>query len=167
MIYEVFAHDVVFFEQSINTNIKPVLVDQFLLLTSLPDTNIKVQRLQSTLHLIHLPTIVRDFNVATSNALTFIQSTLPRVTNVNVFHSLPIMHNYVKHDKFPLVKSQLVLQQSITIFKCHGIYSNLGLTQQIELEVTKNLSIQSQLNIDSNVVSFIPSKYWYSYVVNL
>lgn len=165
MIYEVFAHAVMYFEQSINTNIKPVSVDQFLLLTSLPDTNIKVQRLQSTLHLVHLPTVVRDFNVDVENQITFTQSTLPRVTNVSVFHNFPVVHNYTNEDKFPLVRSNLTLQQTVEVFKCNGIYSDLLLTQDIGLEVTRNLSVNSQLNIDSNVVSFIPSKYWYSYDV--
>lgn len=167
MIIEAFALDVLFFQQSVESNIKAFTIEHRVVLSDAVVQNYHVQGLSSSLHLAHVAEVSRLTHCEASSILTLSQDTHPRVFVENINQTLFVWHEAVSEDQFPLTVSQLTVLQSVDVVDAKGAYDTLELRQEVGLQHTRVLTVNDTLTVQSNVNGYLPSYYFQSIEVVL
>lgn len=167
MIIDAFAFNFLTFVQGTNTNIKGCVVEHALVLSQDLDQNFEGESVVDRLYLSQLVKVVKTLNLGVAQALTFSQSSLPRVTDEDVFQFLTIQDSAVLESKWPSVTSTLTLTQAATALLAKGASNTLTLIQEVTVNVIRNLEVAQTLVMSQNGRAYKPDYYWTSFPITV
>lgn len=167
MIIDAFAFNLLTVVQGANTNIKGCVVEHALVLSQAIDQNFEGESVRDLLYLSQLVTVVKTLNLGAAHALTFSQSSQPRVTDEEVFQFLSIQDSAVLESQWPRVTITLTLTQEATGSVAKAAYNTLTLTHEVTLSVTRSLSVTNTLTFGQNARGYLPDYYWTSFPITV
>lgn len=129
--------------ESIETNLYPYSLDQFLILQQIIAANC-------------------DKDLEISHTLTMTQSMLPRVLIESVSDFLFAWQEPIAESHAPLEISSLTLAQQVDQTNAKFAESELALTQEIVVVWDKTLEVEQTLTMYSSVTGHLPSRFWSS-----
>lgn len=152
-----------FFSQSLDSNIKGFNIETSIILTDSIDQNYSVQELPSTIHLIHLAKLVKTTNLNLTSNLSLTNLAYKKVIILSAENRLIFINNETDY-KFGN-SQKLTIAENAVVNISKGNYSNLELTQSLQLSITRNLSVSQSFISSSNVTGYLPSQYWHSFSI--
>jgi hypothetical protein len=164
-IHELFAFNLLILDQSANTNIKGLYVEQIVGLTQTVRQNIEGRTVHGALYLSHKVDVAKTIKRTVAHSLSMAQGAKPRVIDRTVYQFLSIQQDVQNLTKWPLVRSQLNLTQEAEYILAKGTYSALALTHTVVVKVTRNLSVSHTLVMESAARAYLPDYYWTSFPI--
>lgn len=165
MIYDLIAFDPLILGQSANTNIKGASVITPLVLTQAVDQNFESDLVSDRLVFAQRVAVVKRLNKTVAHSLALSQDRHHRATPVTAFQFLSIQDQATIEDQWPLVHHVLTFTQTAAVEVAKGTYSTLVLTQSVQLNVTRNMTVSHTLVMESVSRVFVPSYYWTGFPV--
>lgn len=166
-VLDAVASNVLLLTDSVTSNIKGLTVSHQIILVQQVDKNLKPQHPASVIRLDHLVEVQKTIALAASNTLVLTQTAYPRTLLIEVQQQLFVWQDMFDDPLAPLVTSHLSLTQSAIASVAKGVYDTLVLTQSVHVEKTLNIAVPQTLVMHSNVVGYLPDKYWSSYPITV
>lgn len=163
MIIEAAAVSVLFMDQTIESNIKGLTVEQTLSLSQTIECNIIPQQLSSFLNLQQLALCGKTISRALGNTLTMITEAQPRVSVIEVEQALLAWSDIANETQWPLVTQTLVMTQSAVCVASKHTHSELVLSQTVTVSVTYSREVVQEVPIISEATAYLPKHCWYAY----
>lgn len=167
MIIDAFAFNFLTFVQDVNTNIKGCVVEHALVLSQAIDQNFEGESVRDLLYISQLVTVVKTLNLGVAQALAFSQGTVPRSFDEEAFQFLTIQDSAVLETQWPAVTSTLSLTQVAEALLAKAAYDTLTLTQEVTVNVTRNLEVAQTLVMSSQGRAYKPDYYWTSFEITV
>jgi hypothetical protein len=167
MIIDAFAFNLLTLDQATNTNIKGLVVSQFLGVAQIVDQNFEGESARDLLYLSQLVRVVKTLNLGVAHTLAFSQTPRPRVSDEEAFQFLSIQQSVVLESKWPSVTQPLTLTQVAVALLAKAAYNTLTLTQEVTVNVTRNLGVTQTLTMVSQGRAYLPDYYWTSFEITV
>lgn len=153
-----FVSQFVILEDSTTTNLKSLSVSHSLILSESLHQNLMPVDGANNLHLHDIAHVVKTQNLVASNAITFSMDAQPRVSMLDVEHSLLLWH-LLKREVGPSTNA-LVLSQSVTVVPSKATNSSLVLTDVATVTVVRNRSVLQTVGLSHYVNVYKPARDW-------
>ncbi len=157
MIYTRFVGNYLALDQALSSNIKAFVVEHFLSLTDSVSQNLSGQTLSNSLNLAQVVRVAKTLNLAVSNSIAFTQYTHPRAIFQSVSQILVIAQEAVAVDNWPLISQALVITQLAVVDKSKGTSNSLSLSQEVSVQKSIGLQVESSLILLDDVTVYKPS----------
>lgn len=162
MIYDAFALNVLFLEQTLGSNQFVENVEHYMIFAQTVAKNFYDESVSHELHLTQLPIAGLTINQSVSHALAFTQSQHPRSSLENLDQLLFMWTEAVVETKAPLASSQLSLSHEAAYYTAKPTSNILTLMQEVVISVDKVIHIEHTLVLSGEANAYLPSKYWIS-----
>ena len=157
MIYELLVADLLYLTQTVRSSIHVLSVTSRLNLQQTARSNIIPLSVTNSLYFIPRVTVrstIQSHSVISNLNLT--QSVTKGPPLQTVFQNVQL-YQIVQINPGGVIQSTLNLSQTIDVYKGYGLTNNLNLVQIIGLDIVKELTITSNLNLTNTVSAFVPN----------
>jgi hypothetical protein len=161
------AVDFLFFTQSAESNIKVLTVEHYVGFADAVGQNLLPQSPYSHLYLNQSIVLAKSVAVSAGNIISLSQDNLPRSSDHSVNQYVLMSQDASLLSNWPLITSNLELDQSVVGDLAKAAYDTLELTQEVIVSPTLNITVVQTLHLLSQVTGYLPSRYWTAYDINV
>lgn len=148
--------------QTIESNFKVDSLDQSLILSQDIAINLMPYSVGQTLFLTQVIQVNCDKDLEIAHTLTLGIEEMPRVLIESVEHLLFVWQEPISESQAPLLIETLTLSQTVDQTNGKLALSELALTQTVEAEWDRVLSVEHSLPLNNGVTGHLPSRFWSS-----
>ena len=154
------ASNLLFIRQRVQTNIKSIRVGHRITFAQAAVSKIASQQLGSFLRFQQVAKVSKDINISVVHTLELEQETHPRVHNEAVVTWFYPYHDIQLQDQWPGVRATLAFSQTVEVSKAKGCRNSLALAQAVALNVTRNVSADTDFTILQGAGVYKPTPYF-------
>jgi hypothetical protein len=167
MNIEVVVSQALFVEQEVESNIKGLTLEDRLAFTEAANSNLHSRQLSSFLLVRQLALAGVDFELEVEDTLTLSQDAHPRAFVLTVSQVCFVWDAAINEGFWPQVSQALALDQTVDVEVAKGALDTLTIEQTIDLNITRNLTIEQTFLPTQGAIGFLPDKYWHSFEIEV
>lgn len=154
------AGNLLFIRQRVQTNIKGIRVGHRITFAQAAVSKIASQQLGSFLRFQQVAKVSKDVNISVVHTLELEQDVHPRVHNEAVVTWFYPYHDIQLQDQWPGLGQTLALSQDVSVSKAKGCRNSLALAQAVALNVTRNVTAETDFVILQGAAVYKPTPYF-------